>query len=106
MPRRPRVVHQGHGSRARPGGRGAAQLTKAFGRNALLYEFDIRFAQGSGSALGRAMREDKILTLRSQGLIDIQTALEGLGMPNVPQIIQRLAGEMAATASTEPAPEE
>ncbi len=87
-------------------GRGAAALTKAFDKNALLYEFDIRFAQGSGSALGRAMREDKVLTLRGQGLLDIQTTLEQLGMPNVPQIIQRLSAEMAATAAAQPAPDE
>jgi len=73
----------------------------------LCYEYDIRFAQGSGTALGRAMNEEKYLGLAQAGLIDQQTALEKMGVPNIPVILQRLAAQAQiqaqATASAKPA---
>lgn len=67
----------------------------------LTYEYDIRFAQGSGTALGRAMNEEKYLGLHGAGLIDQQTALERLGVPNIPVILQRTAAQAAIAAQTQ-----
>jgi hypothetical protein len=59
----------------------------------LRYEYDIRFAKGSGTLLGRAANEDKYLQLAQTGLIDQQTALEAFDVPNIPTIMQRLAAQ-------------
>lgn len=64
----------------------------------LCYEYDIRFAQGSGTALGRAMNEEKYQGLYQMGLVDQQTALEKMGVPNIPVIVNRLAAQQAIQA--------
>lgn len=57
----------------------------------LTWEYDIRFARGTGSVLGRAANEEKIKGLAEAGLIDHQSALEALDIPNIPTIMQRTA---------------
>lgn len=61
----------------------------------LCYEYDVRFATGTGSVLGRAANEEKYQNAFQLGLIDQQTALEGIGMPNIPAILQRTAAQQA-----------
>jgi hypothetical protein len=69
----------------------------------LTYEYDIRFAQGSGSVLGRAANEEKTQGLFAAGLIDQQTALEGLGQRGIPTILQRMQAQQAIAAQAEQA---
>jgi hypothetical protein len=64
-------------------------ITKSIDRKWLLYEYDIRFAEGSGTAIGRAMQEEKVLTLQGAGLMDPQSALERMGIKGVGQIVER-----------------
>ncbi len=64
----------------------------------LCYDYDIRFAQGTGSVLGRAANEEKYLQLFGSGLIDQQTALEKLGVTNIPTILQRMQALQAQQA--------
>ena len=64
----------------------------------LCYEYEVRFAKGSGSVLGRAANEEKTLTLVQAGMIDQQTALERLGEPNIPVILERMAAQQAIAA--------
>lgn len=59
----------------------------------LCYEYDIRFARGTGSVLGRATNEEKYMNMAGAGLIDRETALEALDVPNIPTILKRLALE-------------
>ena len=73
--------------------RGANGMTQRVDPRWLCYEYDIRFAQGTGSALGRAANEQKYLGAAQAGLIDQQTALEGMGFPNIPTILQRMAAQ-------------
>lgn len=80
--------------------RGVGSVFKAIDPQALRYEFDVRFVQGSGSALGRAMRMDETLTLAEAGLLDPQSAIERLALPGGQQIMQRL--QMAAAAAPPP----
>lgn len=61
----------------------------------LLYEYDIRFAEGSGTAVGRADQEEKVFSLAGAGMIDTQTALERMGVKGIPQILDRLAQQHA-----------
>jgi hypothetical protein len=73
--------------------RGSNGMVKRLDPAWLCYEYDVRFAQGSGSALGRAANEQKYLGLAQAGLIDQQTALEAMGVPNIPVILERLAAQ-------------
>ena len=54
-----------------------------------VYEYEIRFAPGSGTAIGRAQQEEKYLGLFQAGLVDPQTALEHMNVKGVPQILGR-----------------
>ena len=66
----------------------------------LTYEYDIRFARGTGSVLGRAAKEEKTMNLFTGGLIDQQTALEDLDVPNIPVILQRVQAQQAIAAQS------
>lgn len=66
----------------------------------LCYEYDLRFARGTGSVLGRAAKEEKTMGLAEAGLIDQQTALEALDIPNIPVILQRMQAQQAIAAQT------
>lgn len=74
----------------------------------LCYEYDLRFARGTGSVLGRAAKEEKTMALVGAGLIDQETALEDLDVPNIPVVLQRLQAQNAiaaqAAAAAKPAP--
>lgn len=70
-----------------------------FGIDALLYEYDFRFAPGSGTAVGRELQEEKVLTLKGAGLLDTQSALERLNIGGVGEIMPRLAAENAAMSA-------
>lgn len=61
----------------------------------LLYEYDITFAPGSGTVVGREMQEEKVMALVQGGLIDRQTALERLNVKGVPDIMARLDAQNA-----------
>lgn len=63
------------------------------------YEFDIRFAPGSGTVIGRSQQEEKTLMLRGQGLLDTQTTLERMGVKGIPQVMKRLMLESQAMAA-------
>lgn len=65
----------------------------------LTMEYDIRFAQGSGTVIGRAQQEEKTIALRQQGLIDTQSTLERLNIRGIPQIMSRLMLESQAKAA-------
>jgi len=64
----------------------------------LTRDFDIRFAQGSGTAVSRTMQEEKVLGLFDRGLMDRQSVLERLGMKGIPVIMQRLEFEAVQQA--------
>jgi len=69
----------------------------------LTYEYDVRFARGSGSVLGRMANEEKTMNLAQAGLIDQQTALERLGVDNIPTILQRMfAVQQIASGNAQP----
>lgn len=74
--------------------------TKSIDPALLCEEYDIRFAQGSGTALGRATNEEKNLQLYSAGLIDQQTAMEKLNVPNIPVVLQRLQAQATIAAQS------
>lgn len=78
---------------------------KALDPSLAAYEFDVRFAEGTGTAVSRAAQEDKILSLRQLGLMDAQSTLERLSISNVPEVLKRLNQErMLASAPAGPPP--
>jgi len=64
----------------------------------LTRDFDIRFAQGSGTVVSRALQEEKVLGLFDRGLMDKQSVLERLGVKNIGTIMQRLEQESVMQA--------
>lgn len=81
--------------------RGVGGVIKSIDPSALRNEFDVRFVQGSGTAVGMAMRRDETSNLLSQGLIDPVTALERMAIPGGAVIAQRLASMPQPQPSTE-----
>lgn len=75
----------------------------------LVMDFDIRFAQGTGTVVSRQLQEEKILGLFDRGLVDRQTVLEKLGVKNIPTIMARIEQQqiqqmqMQAAAAAPPA---
>lgn len=78
--------------------RGSNGQTRSIDPTLLCYEYDIRFAQGTGSVLGRAAGEEKFQNLYQLGLVDQQTALEKLGVQNIPTILQRIQAQQQIAA--------
>lgn len=62
-------------------------------------EYDIRFAEQSGTAVGRAQMQQQTVALKSAGLMDTQSALQRMGVPGWPEILSRLALESRAQAA-------
>lgn len=67
----------------------------------LTHEFDIRFAPGSGTAVGRAASEEKNLGLFQAGLLDPQTALERLNVRGIPMILMRRQAMLQSAATAD-----
>jgi hypothetical protein len=61
-------------------------------------QFSYHVAPGSLLASSEIERKLMYLQLASRGLIDKQTLLETIGIPNVPKILERLQEEMAQQA--------
>ena len=69
----------------------------------LCYEYDIRMAPSSGTAIGRAEQEEKVLSLHGQGLVDTQTALERLNIKGIGSIMDRLKQQASGQPPVDPA---
>lgn len=83
--------------------RGSDGETKSLDPGELLYEYDIQFAPSSGTVVGRAQTEEKILALHGNGLIDNQTALERLNVKGVPEILKRMEAQSSGAPPVDPA---
>lgn len=70
----------------------------------LTYELDVRFAQGSGTVVGRAQQEEKVIAMRQGGMLDLQTTLERLNTKGIPTILSRLERESQAMAAAQSGP--
>jgi len=90
--------------------RAANGMMTAIDPQTLLMQYDIRFAEGTGTVISRQMSEEKNLNLFDRGLLDQQTTLEKLGVTNIPVIMARTAmaaqAEAAAAAANAPPEEE
>jgi anti-sigma-K factor RskA len=58
-------------------------------RSELLYDYDIRWAEGSGTEVARREQEDKVLQLFQLGLVDAQYAIGALDLKGKEDLIQR-----------------
>jgi len=70
----------------------------------LTREYDIRFADGSGTVHGREEQEQKVMGMVQAGMMDQQSAMEALGVKNIPQIMQRLSQQQKAMAANNAPP--
>lgn len=68
----------------------------------LLYEYDIRFAEGTGTVPGRQAQEDKVMNLVGAGLMDQQSGLERIGIKGVGTIMNRLSAAAKAMQPEQP----
>jgi len=68
----------------------------------LFRQYDIRMAPSSGTVVGRAQQEEKVLALHGQGLMDSQSALERLGVKGVNQILERMQEAAAGQPPVDP----
>lgn len=83
--------------------RAANGIARTIKPETLLLEYDIRFAQGTGTVVSKQIKEEKELGLFDRGLLDQQTTLERLGETNIQTIMDRKAAENAVLAEQQAA---